>query len=87
MKMKKLIAKSLVLALALTMLIPTPTYAASKGGKLVKSVTEYSYNTSKNRWEKDYLSKYTYDKKGYPKEINNTNYYDHIMGIPMGASV
>lgn len=88
MKNRRLIAKLLSLAMIFALMIPAPVAAkSSKGGKLVKSVTEYKYNETKGRWEKDYKYNYTYNKKAYPKEIKTTSYGGYFFGIPTDAEV
>jgi hypothetical protein len=88
MKNRRLIAKLLSLAMIFALMIPAPVAAkSSKGGKLVKSVTEYRYNETKGRWEKALKTNYTYNKKAYPKEIKDTSYSGYFFGIPTDASV
>lgn len=87
MKNRRFVAKCLTLAMVLALMIPAPVAAKSSGGgKLLKSVTEYSdWNQSKNRW--DHMTKYDYkyNKKNYPTEIKTT-YYRLVVGIPWDAS-
>ena len=88
MKNRRLIAKLLSLAMIFALMIPAPVAAkSSKGGKLVKSVTEYRYNETKARWEKASKTNFTYNKKAYPKEIKDTYYSDYFFGIPTDAYV
>ena len=86
MKRKRWLSRGIVLAMVVALMMPMPVAAkgGKAGGKLVKSVTEYSYRN--NRWEKVSKTAYTYDKKGYPKEITETGFYNHVLGVPMGAS-
>lgn len=86
MKMKRWLSRGIVLAMVVALMMPMPVAAkgGKAGGKLVKSVTEYSYQN--NRWEKESKTTYTYDKKNNPAEITDTYYYNHVLGIPMGAS-
>ena len=88
MKLKAWISKSIVLAMVLALMVPMPVAAKSSksGGKLVKSVTVYSYNTNKGNWSLDSRTSYTYDKKKNPKEIKETSFYSEFLGIPTDAS-
>lgn len=88
MKLKAWISKSIVLAMVLALMVPMPVAAKSSksGGKLVKSVTEYTYNTDKGNWSLNSRTSYTYDKKKNPKEIKETYFYNEFLGIPTDAS-
>lgn len=88
MKLKKWLSRALVLAMVVALMIPVPVAAKSSkgGGKLVKAVTYYDYNTSKGRFEAERKTSYAYDKKNNPNEIR-TDYYDgSFFGLPTRAS-
>ena len=87
--MKKWLSRGIVLAMVMALMIPAPVLAKSSksGGKLIKSVECYSYNTQKNRWEKEYKDAYKYDKKNNPKEIRETWYEGHVLGIPTRSEI
>jgi hypothetical protein len=86
--MKKWLSRGIVLAMVIALMIPAPVLAKAKsskaGGKLVKSVTEYTYNTSNKKWEKTTKTVFTYDKKNNPKTVTTTG-YDVWAGIPLSS--
>jgi hypothetical protein len=86
MKLKRWLSRALVLAMVVALMIPVPVAAKSSGGgKLVKSVTVYELRDS-GRWQADYQTTYTYDKKNYPTEFATTSYSSYFLGIPVGGS-
>ena len=80
MKLKRWLSRGIVLAMVVALMVPMPVAAKSSksGGKLVKSVTEYTINKDATKWIPSSKTTYTYDKKNNPKEIKTVNYSDLI---------
>ena len=86
-RVKNLLSKALILAMVICLLIPMPVTAKSKAkdGKLLKSVTYYSYNEARKGFDKKWKTEYTYDKKNNPSEIKTTKFSTR-WGIPWSSS-
>lgn len=84
MKMRRWLSRAVVLAMVVAMMVPMPVMAKSsdKGGKLVKTVTYYSYNEKTNTYRPESKTSYTYDKKNNPSEIKTVDYGDWFLNIP-----
>jgi hypothetical protein len=86
--MKKWLSRGIVLAMVIALMVPMPVAAKSGGkGKLVKSVTEYGLNDAETGWQATNKTTFTYDKKGYPKEIKEVTYNGWLFGVPVRGSV
>jgi hypothetical protein len=85
MKLKRWLSRALVIAMVVALMIPVPVAAKGGGGKLVKSVTEYSMRDNGN-WRAESKTTYTYDKKNYPVEIGEIEYSSYFLGMPVGGT-
>lgn len=85
MKLKKWLSRTLVLAMVVALMIPVPVAAKGGSGKLVKSVTRYSYQEASGRWKAVSQSAYKYDKKNYPAEFEDTIYDGWFLGVPVSG--
>jgi hypothetical protein len=87
--MKKWLSRGIVLAMVITLMVPMPVAAKSSksGGKLVKSVTEYTLNSAGTGWEAASKTTYTYDKKNNPTELKELTYTSHLFGVPVAGSL
>lgn len=87
MKKRSLIAKCLTLAMVFALMVPVPVAAKSaKGGKLVKSVTEYTYQESSGRWKATSKENFKYDKKKNPVTFETIYYNEYFLGVPVSGT-
>ena len=89
MKLRRWLSRGIVLAMVVALMVPMPVAAKSKsGGKLVKSVTEYTISDDATKWIPSSKTTYTYDKKNNPKEEKELSYDILIFDtVPLGGSV
>ena len=75
---RKWISFAVIAAMALTVFAPMPALAKSKAKDptLVKKVTYKWWDSEKKKWLTGSVTTYTYNKKGYPTKIAETDYTD-----------